>query len=450
MASRKSDLPFAGNFSPEEVDLADVLTFAANAGGDRKALESAIRESYYERESTPPAQRLKLAYNVALGMGKYGLIEKDATLTPLGEELLMLADDPVSMYRRFAKHILVELPGTLLLDAVRDMRAAGEPITLSSLRQALLDRDVHTPRANKHMSLMRLWLDKAGVTTKAWQINEKLYAEIVGVSQTELDALVGLSTEQRAVLKVLAEVGTTVDSSELRVATERAFPVKLNEKAFSRLLKPLADAGFLSFQPAGGKSAPVKPEPRLLKDVTGPLLDQYGRGLPAKLRTLLRRPLADIVAALDSTSGYEKGLALEALGFKMMRSIGLDYRDTRFRPKQGGRFEVDLLFDTQRLAYSRWQIQCKNTARVDLDDVAKEVGLVFRLLSNVIVIITRGTVGNEARRYATDVMQKTSLAIVLIDGSDVGEIVKNSLVLYEILAREAAFAMGVKPIDAES
>jgi len=72
MASRKSDLPFAGNFSPEEVDLADVLTFAANAGGDRKALESSICESYYERESTPPAQRPKLAYNVALGWRSTG------------------------------------------------------------------------------------------------------------------------------------------------------------------------------------------------------------------------------------------------------------------------------------------------------------------------------------------------------------------------------------------
>lgn len=450
MASRKSDLPFAGNFSPEEIDLAEVLAFAASAAGDRKALQSAIREQYYERASTPPAQRPKLAYNVALGMEKYGLIEKNGTLTALGEELLMLADDPVGMYRALARHILVELRGTLLLDAVRDMRAAGEPITLTSLRQALLDRDIYTPRASKHASLMRLWLDRAGVTTKAWQINEKLYEEILGLSQVELEALAGLTPEQRAVLKVLAEVGATVDSSKLRVATERAYPVKLNEKAFSRLLKPLAEAGFLSFMPAGGKSAPVKPEPRLMEDVTGPLLDQYGKGLPAKLRTLLRRPLIDIAAALDSTSGYEKGLALEALGFKMMRSIGLDYRETRFRPSQGGRFEVDLLFDTQRLAYSRWQVQCKNTARVDLDDVAKEVGLVFRLLSSVIVIITRGTIGNEARRYATDVMQKTSLAIVLIDGTDVSEILGDPLAIYDVLAREAAFAMGVKPLEAES
>ena len=85
------------------------------------------------------------------------------------------------------------------------------------------------------------------------------------------------------------------------------------------------------------------------------------------------------------------------------------------------------MFDSTRLAYSRWQIQCKNTAAVDLDDVAKEVGLVYRLLSNVIVIIT---VGNEARGYAVDVMQKTGLAIVLIDGEDVKRILKYPLAIY--------------------
>lgn len=448
MAPRKSDLPFAGDFSPEEVELAEVLAFAAKAAGDRKALESAIQERYYERQGTSTQQRPKLAYNVSLGMEKYGLIEKDATPTVLGAELLMLAGDPVSMYRRFAKHILVELYGVLVLDAVRDMRAAGDRITLTSLREALLERDVYTPRASKHASLMRLWLDRAGVTTKTWQINERLYAEVIGLSQVELEAFVGLTVEQRAVLKVLAEVGTVVDSSKLRIATERAYPVKLNEKAFSRLLKPLAVAGFLSFEPAGGKSAPVTPEPRLLKDVATPLLDQYGKGLPAKLRTLLRRPLTDIVAALDSTNGYEKGLALEALGFKMMRSIGLDYCETRFRPRQGGRFEVDLVFDTHRLAYSRWQVQCKNTARVGLDDVAKEVGLVCRLLSNVIVILTRGTIGDEARRYATDVMQRTSLVIVLIDGGDVRDILDDPLAIHDVLAREAASAMEMKRLDA--
>ena len=450
--AKKSDLPFAGNFSPEEVELAEILDFAHTYSGSRKAFEAAIQKRYYDpKATTPSAQKPKLAYNVALGVEKYGIIEKDATLTALGDELYKLRLHSAGLHERFAKHILVDLPGALLLETVRQMRAGGESLTLVDIRRALWEtHQIHTPTANKHISLMRLWLDKAGVTTKAWGIDEKRYKQILGIDDAEISALENLTPEQRAVLKTLAEIGIPVDSSKLRQATEKAYGVILNEKAFPKVLNPLATSGFLTFKAAGGKSAPVMPLPRLLKDVTIPLIDQYGRGLPPKLRTLLRRPLPEIQIALDSTSGYDKGLALEALGFKIMRSIGLDYRDTRFRPGTGGRFEVDLVFDSKRLAYSRWQIQCKNTAAVDLDDVAKEVGLVYRLLSNVIVVLTRGRIGNEARRYAVDVMQKTALAIVLIDGDDVAKIIASPLAIYEVLDREAAFAMSVKPFETSS
>jgi len=68
-----------------------------------------------------------------------------------------------------------------------------------------------------------------------------------------------------------------------------------------------------------------------------------------------------------------RGLALEALAFKLMRIIDLDYVATRLRGNATGGAEVDLLFESSRLVFSRWQVQCKNTSRVTLDDVAKEV-----------------------------------------------------------------------------
>lgn len=445
--ARKSDIPFAGDFSPEEIDLSTVLAFASEYAGDRPGFERAVRKRFYERPSTPPAQRDRLAYNVALGMEKYGLIEKDGSLTGLGEELLSLAEEPAQMYERFARHILVEMPGSQLLEVVRDMRAAGERITLNSIREALDERGIHTASANKSMSLMRRWLEKAGVTDAKWRIDEAVYHRILGLSEPELEALVDLSKEERAIVRTLAELGTVVDSSKLRRAAERAHAVKLNEKAFAKTLKPLVDKGLLEFRPAGGKSAPVTPTSRLQDDVTIPLIEQYAGGLPPKLRVLLQQPLADIVAALDAST-HEKGLALEALAFKMMRVIGLEYLETRFRPKTGGRFEVDLLFQSQRLGYSRWQIQCKNTERVSLEDVAKEVGLVYRLLSDTIVIITRGTIGEEARSYASDVMRKTSLSIVLIDGGDVRRIIEDPLAIFDVLEREAVAAAGLKPVEA--
>jgi len=445
--ANKSDIPFAGDFSPKEIDLETVLTLARENAGDRAGLNLAVRERYYERPSTSPEQRRKLAYNVTLGMEKYGLIEKDAHLTALGDEVFALAGSPEKMYERFARHILLEMPGSQMLEAVRDMHAAGERVTLNSLRRELDDRGIYTTSANKSMSLMRLWLDAAGVTGPKWKIDEGVFHRVLGISKPELAALADLSPEERAVLRTLAELGTVVDSSRLRRATERAHAIRLNEKGFAKTLKPLAEKGLLLFKPAGGKSAPVAPTPRLLKDVTVPLIEQYGQGLPPKLRALLRQPLSDIVAALDAST-HEKGLALEALAFKMMRSLNLDYLETRFRPRTGGRFEVDLLFESRQLGYSRWQIQCKNTARVSLEDIAKEVGLVYRLLSDTIVVITRGSIGEEARSYANDVMRKTSLSIVLIDGDDVKGIIDDPLAIFAVLEREAALAASLKPIEA--
>lgn len=58
-----------------------------------------------------------------------------------------------------------------------------------------------------------------------------------------------------------------------------------------------------------------------------------------------------------------------------MRLIDLDYVTTRLGGSATGGGEVDVIFESTRLVFSRWQIQCKNTARVGLDNVAKEVGL---------------------------------------------------------------------------
>lgn len=68
--------------------------------------------------------------------------------------------------------------------------------------------------------------------------------------------------------------------------------------------------------------------------------------------------------------------------------------------------------------YSRWQVQCKNTARVALDDVAKEVGLTHFLKSNVVVMVSTGHIGADARRYANKIMQDSNMCVVMIDRPD--------------------------------
>ena len=137
--------------------------------------------------------------------------------------------------------------------------------------------------------------------------------------------------------------------------------------------------------------------------------------LDPKLIELLTKPIDDILLELDAEDRYQAGLALEALAFKLMRILGMDYIATRLRNISAtGGAEVDLIFHSSRLVYSRWQVQCKNTARVSLDDVAKEVGLTHFLKSNVIVMVSTGDIGGDARRFANKVMQESNLDLLAL------------------------------------
>ena len=106
-----------------------------------------------------------------------------------------------------------------------------------------------------------------------------------------------------------------------------------------------------------------------------------------------------------------------------------------------------MIFHSTRLVYSRWQVQCKNTKRVALDDVAKEVGLTHFLKSNVIVIISTGKIGEEARRYANKIMTDSNLSIVMIDGEDIKDIIENPSYIVDVFNREAHKAMKLKSLD---
>ena len=79
---KKSDLPFGSEFSPSQIELPTVLEFANTHGGDWHAFEQAVRDAYFERHPTSDYNRGKLANNTKLGMVAYGIINREASLTP--------------------------------------------------------------------------------------------------------------------------------------------------------------------------------------------------------------------------------------------------------------------------------------------------------------------------------------------------------------------------------
>ena len=157
--------------------------------------------------------------------------------------------------------------------------------------------------------------------------------------------------------------------------------------------------------------------------------------------------MQQILDELDSKDAHTRGLALEALAFKLMRLLDMEYVATRLRGTATGGAEVGLIFQSARLVFSRWQVQCKNTSRVNLEDVAKEVGLTHLLKSNVIVVVSTGEIGASARGYANKVMGDTNLCLVLLNGEDLLAIEKDPAAIVDVFCREAVHAMRLKTLE---
>lgn len=452
---RASDLPFGSEFSPSQVELPVLLELAKRLGGDWKAFEAEIKTRYFSGHRTSESNRAKLANNTKLGMIAYGLIDREARLTELGEKLYALRHDPDKLHAELARHILLNLHGMTLVDCVRDIQDAGEKVDLVKLREWLEERGIHFPRGGKHPSMMRLWLEKAGVFSSGWKVNQARVEELLGTGLREIEALAGLKMEQRTFLKALLNMPAHGPflSNEVEKLAAATYGVRFNEKMLPKqVLYPLEKTGFVKLtrgtRQAGRGAKPflVQLTEKARKEVLLPLLEQLEKQTAGDLRPLLRKPLCEILQDLKAPDMHTRGLALEALAFKLMRLLDMDYVATRLRGSATGGAEVDLIFQSARLVFSRWQVQCKNTARVGLDDIAKEVGLTRLLKSNVIVVISTGEIGSSARAFANRVMADSSLCIVLINGEDLAAIERNPATIVDVFQREAAQAMRLKPL----
>ncbi len=246
----RSDLPFGSEFSPQTIDLGLLLELAHRHADDWQAFEVAVRDRYFVSNSTTDYNKLKLANNTKLSMRAYGLIaEKDTTLTDTGHALYALRDDPQELHKALARHILTECRGMAFVQCILDMQAANETITLKTLRPALEERGIHVPRGGKHMSTMRLWLEKAGIFSTQYRVDHDRLEAVLGVGTDDFDALAMLSTEQRTYLKTLANMGSCGphSSNDIEKLATATYGVTFDEKNLPKqVLYPLRDAGFIS------------------------------------------------------------------------------------------------------------------------------------------------------------------------------------------------------------
>lgn len=453
----KKHLPFGSEFSPSQTELPELLSICYVNSGSKEAIDCAIKSKYfYNKGGEKETNKNKLAMNCRLGLKAYGVIDEDCRITEFGKRLYNIKENEAELYAVFAKHILLNLNGMGLIQCIRDMNAANETVTLETMRSACEERGIYYPSGGKHPSIMRLWLSKAGVFIgKKWSINEDRINTILGQSDN-MDELRGLSVLQRCFLLALLNTGVTEwqkASSIVRLA-EATYGIRFPEKNLPKLcLNGLEQAGYITIKRTtegrGAKSPLVAPTEKVDIELVQPLLEQVREQKDPKLVELQRKPIQDILAEIQSPNRYTAGLALEALAFRLMRIIGMRYVATRLRAERTGGAEVDLVFESDRLVFSRWQIQCKNTAHVSLEDVAKEVGLTHMLRSNVIVIVSTGSISRDAKQYSNHVMNNSSLCIVLLEEDDISTIADDPTAIVGILNRQAKATMKLKRLSKE-
>lgn len=453
-------VPYTQQFSPQVTPLDRLLPILRSNAGNTPKLKKAIASAFHSKSADPA----KMAGNTLIALRYCGVLGTGDVLTDLGEQMVQSQGATLDeAHRLLARHILLNLDGVTIVETLREMGSGGIKIDLKTLPGELKQRGFEVLSNSSDLSGVFGWLRKAGVLT-GYSINPSVYYSLIGTSAATLDALKDLNSEQVAFLKSMAALNVREDWTEYTVITKHAEELYSGEISYnpksvkSEILEPLQGRGFIDIKkkpkqdkttPAGrgGKTTDVKATEKFEKEVADPLINALYRAAGfTKIREIRSRSLEEIVADIrQKTDTNKAGKALEYLTVRLCQMLDLQFmgwRETDVAIAGGG--EVDAMLYSQRLVYSRWQIQCK-IGKISLEAVAKEVGMQKVSLSNVILIVSTGQATAGAITYRKQIISSTNLNIIFIDGNALNRIIKDNSTLIEILRQQAEFAMSEKP-----
>lgn len=456
----KSDIPFGSEFSPAVVDLPTLLRIVRAREPDRSSMERAINAQFF-RGKGAPSDRKTLADNTILSMVQYGILDRtgrEVRLSEFGELLEAAAPDQPRLKNLIGEQCLTRLPGLIVISIIRDLKTGGNKLTKLTIARALREQGLHYPENGKHLNVFRQWLQYAGIVNPQmeasgdglWFPDEGRIRELTGFSQEVMDSVGDLTQAQSDFARAFATMN--VDEAKASAVRDAAvalygteFPEGgLPQSVLSRLETVSLITSVKTTTGRGAKSHVVRATPLLRSRFSNAVIEQCRLPLGPAFRLLTRTPISSVVAKLGSKDKHEKGIALEALALHICRRLDLTFVKWRLRSAQTGGSEVDIIVEGDRLIFSRWQIQCKNTQALSLDDIAKEVGIATSIRSNVVLGITTGRVGSAVRGFANQVMQTTPIQVVLVSGSDLAELIRDPGYLVQFFNREAASTMKLK------
>ena len=453
----KKTLPYGTQFTPNQVDIMTLLkVLETNEGVSAKDFTTELENAFFKKNAAD--SRKTMASNCRQSLVSYGILEEGGgtVISDFGKKLIGLSTI-VEVYEEIASYLLRELNGMVLIEAIRSLKRSGLSVkneTVIDQVNYLLGSDLIG--SGNNVQSAKLWLEKAGVLS-GWNINESKVQKIIGLTEAEMQLIQMLTPEQYYFLRTLCNVNSNkyLKGAEVRELAEATYHVSISPKTIApAVILPLEKEKLISAKKPtsgrGGASYLVKATADSKKKLIEPLLNQIEILLGKDLLDYYQKPLNQIRKDMSSRNTYVKGLALEAFAIRLMKYIGLDFHSTRLRGAETAGAEIDAIFESSHLVFSRWQVQCKNikkTSAVSLDQVAKEVGLSHVLLSNAIVIMTTGRVSESARRYANDVMRTMNICIIMIDGDDLDEIVASPTNIIDIFNRESLNAKHIKVLN---
>jgi predicted transcriptional regulator len=458
--SRGRRFTYGDQFEPTKTPLINLLEFCVANAPDRWKLQEAIRTTYFPLHGRDPAKQEQnsrtMAMNCLLSLNAYGLIQlanggASYHVTKLTHDLLALKDSPEQVYRLFAVHILTDLEGLILARLIERIRARGEQVTLEYVSEEMNDLGIKTPPNSTYVSTMRSWLAQAGVfRSSGYEVNWDVIYDLLNVDADFIDKLYQLVPEQKYFLLSLAtlDIKEFTPSNKVANHTRSVYKIRLTTKNLVKdVLEPLEALGLIETQKTttgrGAKPHEVRLTDKGQNEILKPLVNNL-----AKITELtsadLNRPFADVVAELDNDDKHVRGIALELFAVWIIRLLGLRFSSWRLRHWQAtGGGEVDVMAASDKIVYSRWQIQCKNQkSDVTIDVVAKEVGITFRTQADVIMIITTAEFTSDAVNFAEQVTSNSRYYIILLEGDDVQRIAEDRTRIVDILNIKArrAFA----------
>jgi site-specific DNA-methyltransferase (cytosine-N4-specific) len=438
---------YGDQFEQGKTPLLELLISARDNEPDLAALEEQIRVNYFPGHGSAHNSKT-MAMNCRLSMNAYGLIKVDGKartyeVTDLGRELLELGQrDAAGMFRRFALHILTELPGLTLLRLIETIRARGERVSLEYLGEELNDIGLRISPSSTYISTMVSWLARANVMLeRGYEVNWDVVYDLLNVDADLIDKMYVLLPEQKFFMLSMMALGVEEWTSSATVAehTRSVYSIRLTTKNLVKdILEPLEAAGLIETQKTtGGRGAKphgVRLTEKSKNELLSPMLDNLAE-LTELTTAALNRKFEDVVAELTHADKYKRGIALELFSVWIVRLLGLRFTKWRAKNfKETGGGEVDVMAASDRVVYSRWQIQCKNTkSKVDVDIIAKEVGLTFITKADVVMFVTTGSFTSNAVDYANQVTEVSRYYVILLDGNDIQRIVEDRARIIEIL-----------------